>query len=441
MPDSKARDKITPQYVRSHKSLVFSAVLGGAERLSVESCRTRRYPGLQATAPDTRAVYELAAGALSGVPRVLDWGAGAGVGTAELLPHFEQVLGLDTDLTAVRFARAYLPSVKMLHGEDLPTGSKLSDLEAICVVDVLGQCASPNLVLRNVRRALAASGRVFIAEPRAYPSQALLAPVVRAFSRLGLDDLLLRAGLEVEQWIENVGHFVACVARPALDQSWIYLEQGDAAQALGEAEDALGAYAKIPETAPVALRIEGLLACASVHARDGDIDAVGRCLLAAAALHPGHPRILAGLAEVSLVSGEKLQALSLAIRALENDPCELVAVQALARAADGLEQHDAFATWRIANGLGPADFETAIELSRSAANRGELAFAIWVLERLRDFGGELGAGFHETLSWLYVNAGRRGEAQLEAEVARVKAPDSDSVVELLAHLDTRSSAA
>jgi hypothetical protein len=112
------------------------------------------------------------------------------------------------------------------------------------------------------------------------------------------------------------------------------------------------------------------------------------------------------------------------------------AVQSLARAADSLDQRDAFPTWRIANELAPADLGTAIELSRLAAGRGELHYAIWVLERLRDFRADLSADFHVTLSWLYVTAERVEEARLEAQLGRVKDPASSGVLELLAHLDS-----
>jgi tetratricopeptide (TPR) repeat protein len=150
---------------------------------------------------------------------------------------------------------------------------------------------------------------------------------------------------------------------------------------------------------------------------------------------------LVGLAELSLRSGEVRQALELAIRALERDPCDVGAVRILARAGESLGQHDALATWRIANALDPSDLETAIELSRLAAGAGEFAYAIWVLERLRDFQHDLSADFHITLSWLYLSTERAGDARLEAQIARVKDPASSGVFELCAHLDSLSSAA
>jgi hypothetical protein len=111
----------------------------------------------------------------------------------------------------------------------------------------------------------------------------------------------------------------------------------------------------------------------------------------------------------------------------------------MAGAADRLQQPEAFASWRIANGLAPSDLASAIEASRLAAAHGELPYAIWVLERVRKFRDDLGADFHVTLAWLYAARERFGEARLEAELARVQEPDSAAVAELLEHLDSLSS--
>jgi SAM-dependent methyltransferase len=441
MQDSDAAEVIQPHYTKSPKPQVFGAVFGPDKTLDVETSRARRFPGLRATAPDTRALYNLAAQALSGCERVLDVGCGSGVGTAVLSQHFGAVTALDRDLGAVAFARSYLRKVNVLHDAGGAALAGLPMHDGACLIDVLGHGPDPLALLRQVRRLLDEKGRVFIAEPRAYSAQALLPPAVRAFSVAGLSELMSRAGFAPEVWFDQAGHFVACVARSVEDDAWRTLERADLARAARRWEEALRAYASLAESSRPELRLWGLLGSAKVHVGRGQWNTACQCWLDAAAISPDNIRALVGLAEMSLLSGEHNQSLELASRALQQDACDLGAVRILARTAGSMEQQDAFATWQIANALAPTDFETAIELARLAAGRGELPYAIWVLERLRDFRSDLASEFHVTLSWLYLTAERAGDARLEAQLARAKDPASGSVLELWAHLNLLSSAA
>jgi tetratricopeptide (TPR) repeat protein len=436
---------VMPRYRASPKPRVYVATFPlspTAPTLSVASSRARRYPGLGGDGPDTRAVYAGAAELLGSARHVVDFGCGSGMGAAELAGHFERVSAIDSDLGAVRFARAYLaqvPSVEVLHAPDGVSSEASSDHDAGYIIDVLGHLPAPVNLLRTARGWLGDEGRLFVAEPLAFPTQALLPPVLRAFSRPGLTQLLLRAGWEVERWVEGVGHFASCIARPIAHAGWNWLAQGDIERDRGHGDLALEAYSSALQHAPPALVSEALLGAAEVHASRGDLDEACRCLLEAARATPGHVRALAGLAELSLHAGDVRQGLSLAVRALECDPCDMVAVQSLARAADRLEQVDAFASFRIANGLAPADLSAAIELGRLSAARGELGYAIWLLERVREFRDDLVADFHVTLGWLYLGSGRLGEARLEAELGRVKEPQSSGVHELWARLEAEDS--
>jgi tetratricopeptide (TPR) repeat protein len=263
--------------------------------------------------------------------------------------------------------------------------------------------------------------------------------MLRAFSPRGLESLFVRAGLDAEVW-PAAGHFVASILRLAADDDWRWLAEGDEARTTGEFERALAAYARLTESGRVALREEALLGSAAVYAGLGQLESACQCFLQVLSFAPGSVRSRVGLAEISLATNERAQALELAVSALEGDPCNGSAVQAVARAAEGIRDVDAYATWRIANGLTPADFGAAIEVARSAAGLGELPFAIWVLERLRDFRADLTADFHVTLAWLYLGAGRAGEARLEAELARVKDAESGAVIELWAQLSSEAGA-
>jgi tetratricopeptide (TPR) repeat protein len=435
-----------PQYRASPKPKVFWAsfpLAPSAPTLSVEIKRALRYPGLASEAADTRAIYAGAAELLRSAAGVLDIGCGSGLGTGVLAAHFERVCAIDVASDALEFAREYLaPSrgVEVRRAADWGVSGPGARHEAGCLIDVLGHAASPPMLLRNARRWLSDGARLFIAEPLASPTQSLLPPVLRAFSRRGLAQLLARSGWEVESWVDTIGQFVSCVARPSPESGWLDLERADLAREQGDWAAALEAYGRAGNGAAAELECEALLGAAEVRAALGDLDEVCRCLLEAARVAPNNARALAGLAELSLLSGDARQALELAVRALEQDPCDVVAMQALARGAQKLEQADAFASWRIANALAPADIETAIELSRLAAARGQLGYAIWVLERVRAFRDDLVADFHVTLGWLYVSHGRLGEARLEAELARVKEPGSSAVRELWAELAAAISA-
>jgi SAM-dependent methyltransferase len=426
---------VLPQYLRSPKANVFSAVFPSTELL-VDTGRTRRYPGLLGAAPDTRALYDAAAQVLAGAERVLDYGCGSGLGAAELRCHFQHVTALDCDPLAVEFARAYLRSVNVLQEDGTPAVEAEPVHDGLVVIDVLGQSASPEATLRQARRWLAPGGRVFIAESRAYPSQSLLAPAKRAFSPPGLQRVLVRAGLELERWVEGAGNFLACVARAAASEGHRALAEADAALAAGRPDLALAAYGSVAADAPRAVRTEALLGRAELLGAHGEFQAACQAVLDAAALSPDDARSLAGLSEISLLTGDGQRSLELAIGALERDPCEPSAVQSLARAAAALQQDEAFASWRIANGLEPADIAVASELSRIAANRGQLPYAIWVMERLREFHPMLGVDYHVTLAWLLIAAERAGEARLEAEIAKVMEPESPGVIELCKHLSS-----
>jgi 2-polyprenyl-3-methyl-5-hydroxy-6-metoxy-1,4-benzoquinol methylase len=420
---------VLPQYQRSPKNNVYSAVFPN-EQHRVEIGRLRRYPGLLGAAPDTRALYDAAAQLLHGAHRVLDFGCGSGIGSAELRCHYDRVTAVDKDPEAVDFARAYLRSVSVLHDDGARPIDDAERHDGVVLIDVLGQSPSPEATLRRARRWLAPGGLMFVAEPRAYPSQALLSPVLRAFSPPGLASMLGRAGLEVERWIEGAGHFVVCLARCSASEDYRLLEEADAALSSGDPVRAMAAYAAADAGAARAVRTEALLGQAALLARAGDLGSACQAVLKAAALSPDDARSLASLSEISYAAGEQRQSLELAMGALERDPCDPGAVQCLARAAGTLLDDEAYASWRIANGLVPGDVGIATELARRAAGRSELGYAIWVLERLREFRRDLGVDYHVTLAWLYVTAERIGDARLEAELARVMDPESAGVKEL-----------
>src|SRR5690606_13478991 len=145
----------------------------------------------------------------------------------------------------------------------------------------------------------------------------------------------------------------------------------EAQLAAGRPELALAEYEAMPPEAPRELRAEALLGRAELLGAAGDYEAAFKAVLEAASLCPDGARPLAALSEVAHATGEPAQALALAARALQHDPCDPIAVQSLARAAGTDQQDEALAALRVANDLAPADLAVACELSRLAACRGQ----------------------------------------------------------------------
>src|SRR6185436_19268995 len=98
---------------RSPKAHVYVASFPDAS-FSVECGRARCYPGLVGDAPDTRALYLVAADVLESARAVVDLGCGSGMGTAELSARFARVGAVDSDAVAVQFARQYLSRAQHL---------------------------------------------------------------------------------------------------------------------------------------------------------------------------------------------------------------------------------------------------------------------------------------------------------------------------------------
>jgi tetratricopeptide (TPR) repeat protein len=132
-----------------------------------------------------------------------------------------------------------------------------------------------------------------------------------------------------------------------------------------------------------------------------------------------------------LATGERRDALGLAVDALRRDPTESSANAAMALAAEQLEHPDAFNAWRVAANLAPDDPEVATGLARISAGRKNYGFAILALERLRGYGGELRVDFHVTLGWLLLADRRRNDASVEARYAEALDPAHPAVAELV----------
>ncbi|MEO6602483.1 MAG: methyltransferase domain-containing protein [Polyangiaceae bacterium] len=424
-----------PSYEFGRREAETVARFPTGKRIAVRRGRERAYPGLRGAAPSTLAFYQAFAPQISG-KHVLDAGSGSGLGTRILCEQAPHVTAIDNDSRALDFAREYAPNAEFLQA-DLCNGTSVDRADAAFLIDVLGHLTRPEAALRALRACLPAGSQLFVAEPRAYGSQRLLAPACRAFSQRALERLLLRSGFDVEQVLSTGANFVSLVARragePALDALTEALHQAHR----GQFRAARAEFARARQTERSDVMLEALLgeADAAFAANDGD-NAV-RCYFEANELDLNDGRALAGLSRVALATGELDDALRLSLESLGRDPVEASAHALMARAAEQLAHPEAFNAWRVAANLAPNDLEVATGLARVSAERQNFGFAIQVFERLRNYNSTLGVEFHVTLGWLLLADGRKNDASVEARYAMAIASEHGAVTELLQAIEAQ----
>lgn len=370
------------------------------------------------------------------VGRVLDGGSGSGSGTSRLLQRGLQVVAVDEDLTAVEFARRHCPDADHVH-KSLAALELGGVLDGAIVTDVLGSCEDPEAQLSAIHRALRLGSPVLVAEPAAHVSQRLSFPQRRGFSVARLRSLLVRTGFEVEAVIADRVPFVALLARAAFPEvraafadAYAAANQGDVARALNELQRARG-------TGRYHVEVEILLAEAELSLARGDGDHAANAFFRTRELDGSDARPLVGLGRIALASGNNGDALELALDALRLDPTEPAAYVLVALASSALGHADSFAAWRAAGRLAPDDAFVVGELTKSALTRGDHPIALAGLEQLERYGVTLEAAHHVTRAWLLLALGRRGEASIEARIARAKEATHPELNELERALSDR----
>jgi SAM-dependent methyltransferase len=427
-----ALSESTPTYAELRSEVTAAFPTGAC--FSVERSRGRRYPGLRAPAPDTRALYRGLTALYPRLGRVVDLGCGAGQGVATLYPHAETVTGFEPNLDVVSFARQYLrdADIRPLLTEAPPP---MGEAQWVTLVDVVGQAPSAVAVLRAARRTLGRGGRLYFAEPRAHAGQLLMAPLRRAFSEQLVSQLFARSGFGAPQWLVRSGPFLACTA-PAIEEAgWPELEAaeqclfaGNPGLALQRYEGILGSLTSWNDAA--SLMIEARIGAAVALAQLRQLDAACVRLLEAGRLAPADPRPYVGLAEAALAAGDTATALALSVRALERHPVDAGAAAVAAQATDVTNPAEALALFRIANNLAPDQPATAFALAQMAAGAGQPAYALWVLERARERGVPQTSALHITAGWLNLTLGRLAAARAEVELAATLDPTDQGLYPL-----------
>ncbi|HEY0467994.1 MAG TPA: methyltransferase domain-containing protein [Polyangiaceae bacterium] len=427
---ASAKTGNNPSYEFGRREAELIARFPSGKRVAVLRGRERAYAGLRSVAPSTLPFYQLFAPLLGG-KHVLDAGSGSGLGTRLLCDFVPHVTALDNDARALEFSREYAAEAEHLQ-TDLCHGSTVDRADAAILVDVLGHVARPDAVLHGLRACIPVGGQLFVAEPKAYGSQRLLAPASRAFSQRALQRLLLRAGFELETPIFTGANFVALVGRRSGDLEVEALVEGFHQARRGQFSAARTEFTRASHSARPEIKLEALLGVAEAAFDSNDGDGAVRCYFEANTLDPSDGRALAGLACVALATGELEDAFGLSVDAIKREPTESAAHASMAIAAEQLERPEAFNAWLVAVNLAPNDPSFATGLARISAARQNFAFAIRVFERLRGYGTILGPDFHVTLGWMLLADGRKNDAGVEARYATAIAPDEPAVAELLA---------
>ena len=432
---SEASTAREPSYDFGRREAELIARFPSGKRVAVRRGRERAYPGLRSTAPSTLAFYQTFAPLLGG-KHVLDAGSGSSMGTRVLCDISAHVTAIDNDVRALEFGREYAPNAEYLQA-DLCHGTSVDRADAAFLVDVLGHLARPEAALRALRACLPVGSQLFVAEPKAYGSQRLLAPACRAFSQRALTRLLLRSGFDVEQVLCTGANFVALVARRAGEPAFEALTEAIHQAHRGQFRAARAEFSRAQSSDRVDLKLEALLGQADAAFAANDGDSAVRCYFEANELDAKDGRALAGLSRVALATGEVDDALRLALESLDRDPIEASAHALMALAAEQLSHPDAFNAWRIAANLAPDDLEVATGLARVSAARQNFGFAIQVFERLRGYNTALSVDFHVTLGWLLLADGRKNDASVEARYATAIAPEHGAVTELVKAIEAR----
>ncbi|MBN1609556.1 MAG: methyltransferase domain-containing protein [Polyangiaceae bacterium] len=381
-----ARDE--PRYVQGPSRSELWAHFHSGAVVRVESGRVRRYPGLEGPAPPTRSFYLQLLALDLRAEHVLDAGCGSGIGTAQLAGAFPSVTGVDKDRIALEYAGRYEPRAQYVRAT-FGAGLRLEPCQAAICADLLGHVSDPELVVAELRSACVRDARLLVAEPQADPFQCLLPPARRAFSRRGLEALLIRSGFEIETWCDS-GSFLIAVARPCLAPGYERVQSAVALIRQQRPAAALELIRRVDAHVPSRLGLEAQLVEARARLELAELDTVLDIVQRAESNHPYDPRPLLAQAALALEGGSVTRAAELAARAVRLDPGDASAARAAARLADVLGHPDASMAWQIAHNLAPSEPETAARLAEELRARGQMSEARAVLQRQREYEKDVG---------------------------------------------------
>lgn len=269
---------------------------------------------------------------------------------------------------------------------------------------------TPSGLLRAVRNHLVSDGKLFVAEPKAYPGQVLRAPQRRTFSHRSLRAMLTMAGFRIVECYGKEGPFVVIKAESAIEcQSLI---EATDAQIRGDGEGALAGFDRAIRSPIPELRLEGLLGLADLQVSVGNGDGACRAFFEAQTHAPDDARPLAGLSQVMMMAGDAERAMRFAKHGVKVDPSEPAAAIAWA-SAQAPDTDEAVFAWRNAHNLAPDRLDVAIELANAASAVNRHALGLFALEHVRGYGDNHGAAIHVAVARALARLGRMADARLK----------------------------
>lgn len=373
----------------------------------------------------TWALYAACARALDDERVIWDIGCGDGQGTSLLASEGRSVVGIEPNPTALEAARA----TERNGVQFLATPPRVTTPDAapdlIVISNVLGYVEQPDALMLDLALCSKDSTVLLLWEPKSDPTQQLPPDKLRGYSPRELAELAAIAGWQprVEPSVSEV---FACLSATRASHAVVETLARLASQSPESDSDTLDLTAVSPElAASVHLR----RARNALRARDGN--AMTSHLLAALNVSPTHSEALCGLAHLALSSGGAEDALHFLRTCLDSDPTNVAALQLWVRFLDAAGPREQLAGLQTLANLNPADATVLSTLAQLNAENGDALLAIEDLERLRRYHPQPSLDLSLTLGWLLHSVGRKLDAEVEARLAAVLAPDAAEVRELL----------
>lgn len=318
--------------------------------------------------------------------------------------------------------------------QQVPEQSGLQERpDLIVLADILGYLEHPEQLLLQLSQLAKPSTSLWVWEPRSEPTQQLPDNKRRAFSRWELAELAALAGWHVREVSSPCSTYTAVTASPA-PASFYDVLPNDARVSHDAGIQASQGAAEVPAELPPDLATASLIHQARAAVASKDADRATTLFLEALRLSPSNTTALGELAQLSLTCGGIADAVHLLRTCLDLDPNNVRALCQWVYLLGDAEPEVRLAAYQTLAHLNPSDGEVLATLAQLYAQAGEPLLAIQDLERLRRYYPAPSLDLSLTLGWLLHSVGRNSDAEVEARVAHLLAPESPDVQDLLTAL-------
>lgn len=300
--------------------------------------------------------------------------------------------------------------------------------DLIVLADVLGYLEQPEQLLLHLSQLAKPSTALWLWEPRSEPTQQLPDNKRRAFSQWELVELVALGGWHVNEVSSPCSTYTTVVASPA--PASFYEVVPMSARVTHGTQFPKDAGVDLPPDLASAALIHR--ARAAVGSKDAD--RATTLFLEALRISPSNTTALGELAQLSLTCGGITDAVHLLRTCLELDPTNVRALSVWVYLLGDAEPQERLTAFQTLAHLHPSDGEVVATLAQLYAQAGEPLLAIQDLERLRKYHPAPSLDLSLTLGWLLHSVGRTSDAEVEARVAHLIAPESPDVQDLLAAL-------